>query len=396
VLYYGILLIDCCCDRWLSGAGASLVGQRAADSSAAQQRQYQSIADGGPGPRSATTDDVDVFINSESMRAKPPGGSDSKPNSSDYGSGSGSDIPGGYGSLKQSIERGDSGSNNIPRSISADPRAPVGGRISGRGKNKTGVIRIEIEDEIQDPRSSLGSGEQASHRLGQYRSDPAASGESSVSSSALNSGENQPTVVFKEPWAVKEMRIKKKSNVGHLLGWRLFPVIIKSGDDLRQEQVVSQLMFQVYFILQTRKVGSWLRPYGIIATSPDSGIIEAIPDTVSLDVLRRRVPAYTSLIDFYERFYGDRTTELFQAARDNFVKSLAGYSIVCYILQLKDRHNGNILLDNKGHIMHIDFGFVLGITPGGNMGFEKAPFKLTREMIELMGGTHSAVFHKYR
>lgn len=366
--------------RWLSGAGKNLhdlkpAGEQDEEATPSLERQYQDIADMN---RSAA--EVDVNINTESMRAQlPSSGFDSNPTSSD-----GSET-GGYGSLKSGNRA------NPQRSISADAK------LYSRGRRRKDLPHIEIEDEIEDPRSSCSGNADApnispqKHRLGQYRADPTAS----VDSSHTSTGD-QPLVVFKEPWYVKENRVKSKSNVGHLPGWRLFPVIIKSGDDLRQEQIVSQLMFQIHFILQTKKVGCWLRPYGIIATSPDSGIIEAIPDTVSLDVLRRRVPAYTSLIDFYERFYGDRTSVLFLAARDNFVKSLAGYSIVCYILQLKDRHNGNILLDNKGHIMHIDFGFILGITPGGNMGFEKAPFKLTREMIELMGGTHSAVFHKYR
>lgn len=29
------------------------------------------------------------------------------------------------------------------------------------------------------------------------------------------------------------------------------------------------------------------RPYDIVATSPDAGVIEAIPDTVSLDALKK-------------------------------------------------------------------------------------------------------------
>jgi phosphatidylinositol kinase/protein kinase (PI-3 family) len=75
---------------------------------------------------------------------------------------------------------------------------------------------------------------------------------------------------------------------------------------------------------------------------------------------------------------------------------LAAYSLVCYILQIKDRHNGNIMVDIEGHIMHIDFGFLLSNAPGKGIKFEQAPFKLTAEMVEVLGGIKTKKFREYR
>ena len=43
-------------------------------------------------------------------------------------------------------------------------------------------------------------------------------------------------------------------------------------------------------------------------------------------------------------------------------------------------------------MIHIDFGFMLSNSPGNNMNFESAPFKLTQEFIDVMGGLDSSVF----
>ena len=190
-------------------------------------------------------------------------------------------------------------------------------------------------------------------------------------------------------------RIRKSSPYGTLKTWALIHVIVKSGDDLRQEQLAMQM---ISFFLQTFKekhLKLWLYAYDIIATGLNCGILECVPDAISLDALKKATERKTLLEHFITQ-YGGEDSRYFKKARKEFMKSLAGYSLLCYFLQIKDRHNGNILLDRLGHLIHIDFGFMLSNSPGGNMNFEKAPFKLTDEFEMLMGGRRSALFIKFR
>lgn len=54
------------------------------------------------------------------------------------------------------------------------------------------------------------------------------------------------------------------------------------------------------------------------------------------------------------------------------------------------------MVDIEGHLMHIDFGFLLSNAPGKGIKFEQAPFKLTAEMVEVLGGIKSKKFKEYR
>jgi phosphatidylinositol 4-kinase len=136
----------------------------------------------------------------------------------------------------------------------------------------------------------------------------------------------------------------------------------------------------------------YVYPYRVTATAPGCGVIDVLPNSISRDMLGRE--AVNGLYDYFVSKYGNEDSLRFQEARNNFVKSMAAYSIISFLLQFKDRHNGNIMLDDAGHILHIDFGFCFDIAPGG-VKFERAPFKLTTEMVAVMGGSTDHQAYKW-
>lgn len=163
-----------------------------------------------------------------------------------------------------------------------------------------------------------------------------------------------------------------------------------------------------------------------MVTSESTGMIETITDAVSVHSIRKNayaaaavstpapavatatstatapasqqgqeVVASYSMYDHFVKTYGEPMSSTFRRAQDKFLQSLASYSVICYLLQLKDRHNGNILIDKEGHVVHIDFGFLLSNTPG-SIGFEMAPFKLPQEYIDILGGYESAKYVEFK
>lgn len=199
-----------------------------------------------------------------------------------------------------------------------------------------------------------------------------------------------------ERWSVKEDRIRKASPFGSHANWRLISCIVKARDQLRQEMLAQRLIQEFAYIFDRAKLPLWLRPYEILSTSSDSGLIETVVDAKSIDSIKKNSPNIVTLQDYFVGRFGGKGSQGYRRAVKNFVNSMAAYSVVQYLLNIKDRHNGNLMIDAEGHIVHIDFGFFLSNSPGGNMEFEKAPFKLTSEMVGVMGGIKSGLWKHFR
>ena len=195
---------------------------------------------------------------------------------------------------------------------------------------------------------------------------------------------------FGEPKEKTFEKIYKTSSFKKFRTYRVKCFIAKANDDLIQEMFALQLIKKFEEIF--RDVGIFVKSYEVIITSETSGLIEFLNNTSSIDGILKNIPKEWDLNKFYRTYFKGDT---FKNAQQNFANSLAGFCLLSYYLDIKDRHNGNIMIDNKGHIMHIDFGFLLGTSPK-NLGFERAQFKLVKSYVDILDGLDGKMFKYFK
>ncbi|BBM99420.1 phosphatidylinositol 4-kinase A [Marchantia polymorpha subsp. ruderalis] len=158
--------------------------------------------------------------------------------------------------------------------------------------------------------------------------------------------------------------------------------IFKVGDDCRQDVLALQVIALLRDIFTAVGINLYLFPYGVLPTGFGRGIIEVVPNTRSRNQMGEISDG--GLYEIFQDDFGPVGSPKFEEARENFIVSSAGYAVASLLLQPKDRHNGNLLFDKDGRLVHIDFGFILETSPGNNMRFESAHFKLSHEMTQLL------------
>jgi phosphatidylinositol 3-kinase len=157
-----------------------------------------------------------------------------------------------------------------------------------------------------------------------------------------------------------------------------YKVIVKTGDDLRQDQLIIMMIQLMDGLLKRAALDLCLTPYSILATSPTSGLVEFVEGSVPISQILSQYNG--SILQFFQACapqigakYDVRPDVL-----STYVRSLAGYCVITYLLGVGDRHLDNILLRSSGHFFHIDFGFIFGRDP------KPLPpaFRLTREVSD--------------
>ena len=166
-----------------------------------------------------------------------------------------------------------------------------------------------------------------------------------------------------------------------------YQLIYKTGDDLRQDQLILQIITLMDRLLRKENLDLKLTPYKVLATGLEDGMVQFIPSKPIATILSE---FNSNILSFFKS--GSDGENIPLSVIDNYIRSTAGYSVITYLLGIGDRHLDNIMLTQSGLLFHIDFGYILGRDPKPF----PPPIKICKEMVEAMGGTSSPQYQRFK
>ncbi|OMJ20410.1 Phosphatidylinositol 3-kinase, nodule isoform [Smittium culicis] len=162
-----------------------------------------------------------------------------------------------------------------------------------------------------------------------------------------------------------------------------FTIIYKCGDDMRQDQLVLQIIDVMNNLFLKENLDLKLTCYRVLSTGIDQGMSEFIQSNSLSAVLAENSNSVSNYLKncWSNLSNSSNSSELNDSTiMENYVKSCAGYCVITYILGVGDRHLDNLLITNSGKLFHVDFGYILGNDPKPF----PPPIKLCKEMVEAM------------
>ena len=238
-------------------------------------------------------------------------------------------------------------------------------------------------------------------------------------------------------------------------GGKPIVVMFKAGDDLRQDQLTLQVLSVMDKLWKKDDLDLKMSAYGCISTGDEIGMLEIVLNSATLAsiVADSRGEVYTGrgrkIMAALDALYSDdvlqnwlkfntvdslesqrkdpplfdrggnprpRRNALsgppslvntsgggfappvsgFETAKENFLKSCAGYCVATFVMGIGDRHNDNIMLKRTGELFHIDFGHFLGNFKWKyGIKRERAPFVFTPAFAAVLGGEGSRTYNRF-
>lgn len=188
-------------------------------------------------------------------------------------------------------------------------------------------------------------------------------------------------------------------------------MVMYKKEDVTQDFVVQNIirLFKNVLLISLKK-DPHIVTYEVLPINKNCGLIEIVKDSVTItdlyadgrcilsQVARKNVNSSNSSSSSSNDFNDVSTDD--GTKYDDTITSLASYCVITYLLSIGDRHTGNIMINDKNEIFHIDYGYILGYEPTVERViktplFGYANIKITYDMIHLIGGTSPACKNKF-
>ncbi len=160
-----------------------------------------------------------------------------------------------------------------------------------------------------------------------------------------------------------------------------YKVMFKNGDDLRQDQLILQIIALTDSLLKGVNIDLRLTPYRALACGKDDGYLEFVAQSMDLQAILKENNNDLNLFFkglalkavenpdswFYKNYLSSEITKLtyenaaqspdhkkeliniaFKRILENYIDSCAGYCVITYILGIGDRHLENLMINTEG------------------------------------------------
>jgi hypothetical protein len=169
--------------------------------------------------------------------------------------------------------------------------------------------------------------------------------------------------------------------------------LIKKENTLRKEQIVSCIIYLLLFKLKQHESNSNkyfenIPSYDIKMLTKNVGVIEFVENSITLREINDK--GYTIQNYILE----NNKEEILDVLKKRFMSSLSISCCLSYLLGLGDRHLDNIMINKRGQIFNIDYGYLLENPKSNILG---APnIKVTSDMIDFLGGTNGEYYKQFK
>lgn len=162
--------------------------------------------------------------------------------------------------------------------------------------------------------------------------------------------------------------------------------IMHKKESMRRDQLIINIIRLMEIVLNSECIDIDIITYDVLPLNNNSSLVEIIDNCETMYHIMHKLKS-TALNYILDENRNEKIGEI----KTKFIKSIAAYSVITYLLGIGDRHLDNIMVKKDGRMFHIDFDYILGKDPILN----DPGIRITPEMVQDIGGYGSIYYEEF-